>query len=174
MVIAMTIVCLSLSHRLVPAELLEKLAVPAGELGEVLGRLHAAPGVDEAVVLSTCNRVEVYAAVSGPAEPVTGAMADLLAARGHVPADEVTRMARIRLGRGAAEHLFAVACGLDSMALVRTRSSPRSRPPAARPPPPAPPARPSPASSTRRWRPANGPARRPRSAPRASRWPGPA
>jgi glutamyl-tRNA reductase len=117
MVIAMTIVCLSLSHRLVPAELLEKLAVPAGELGEVLGRLHAAPGVDEAVVLSTCNRVEVYAAVSGPAEPVTGAMADLLAARGHVPADEVTRMARIRLGRGAAEHLFAVACGLDSMAL---------------------------------------------------------
>ena len=117
MVIAMTIVCLSLSHRFVPAEVLEKLAVPAGELGEVLARLHAAQGIDEALVLSTCNRVEVYAAVSGPAEQVTGAVADLLAARGHVPADEVTRMARIRLGGAAAEHLFSVACGLDSMAV---------------------------------------------------------
>jgi glutamyl-tRNA reductase len=117
MVIAMTIVCLSLSHRFVPADVLEKLAVPAGELGEVLARLHAAQGIDEALVLSTCNRVEVYAAVSGSAEQVTGAVTDLLAARGHVPADEVTRMARIRLGGAAAEHLFSVACGLDSMAV---------------------------------------------------------
>jgi glutamyl-tRNA reductase len=117
MVITMTIVCLSLSHRFVPAEVLEKLAVPAAELGEVLARLRAVPGVDEAVVLSTCNRVEVYAAVSGPAGPVTGAVADLLAARGHVLADEVRRMARIRLGGAAAEHLFSVACGLDSMAV---------------------------------------------------------
>jgi glutamyl-tRNA reductase len=117
MVIAMTIVCLSLSHRFVPVEVLEKLAVPAGELGEVLARLHAVPGVDEAVVLSTCNRVEVYAAVSGPAGPVTGAMVGLLAARGHVPADEITRMGRVLPGGAAAEHLFAVACGLESMAV---------------------------------------------------------
>jgi glutamyl-tRNA reductase len=117
MVTAMTIVCLSLSHRFVPAEVLEKLAVPAAELGEVLARLHAVPGIDEALVLSTCNRVEVYAAVSGPAEQVTGAVADLLAARGHVPTDEVTRMARIRRGGAAAEHLFSVSCGLDSMAV---------------------------------------------------------
>jgi glutamyl-tRNA reductase len=113
----MTIVCLSLSHRFVPAEVLEKLAMPAGDLGEVLARLHGVPGVDEAVVLSTCNRVEVYAAVSGPAGRVTGAVADLLAARGHVPADEIMRMARILLGGAAAEHLFSVACGLDSMAV---------------------------------------------------------
>jgi glutamyl-tRNA reductase len=113
----MTIVCLSLSHRFVPAEVLEKLAVPAGEVGEVLARLHAVPGVDEALVLSTCNRVEVYAAVSGPAGRVTGAVADLLAARGQVPADEIMRTARILLGGAAAEHLFSVACGLDSMAV---------------------------------------------------------
>jgi glutamyl-tRNA reductase len=99
----MTIVCLSLSHRFVPAEVLEKLAVPAGELGEVLARLRAVPGVDEAVVLSTtCNREEVYAAVSGPAGRVTGAVADLLAARGHVQADEITRTARTLLGAAAA------------------------------------------------------------------------
>jgi glutamyl-tRNA reductase len=113
----MTIMCLSLSHRFVPAGVLEKLAVPAGELGEVLARLYAVPGVDEVVVLSTCNRVEVYAAVSGPAGRVSGVVAALVAARGHVPAGQVTRMARVRVGRPAAEHLFSVACGLDSMAV---------------------------------------------------------
>jgi glutamyl-tRNA reductase len=117
MVIAMTIVCVSLSHQFVPAGVLERLAVPAGELGEVLTRVHAVPEVDEAVVLSTCNRVEVYAAASGPTGRVTAAVADLLAARGHVPADEITRMARILPGTAAAEHLFSVACGLDSMAV---------------------------------------------------------
>jgi glutamyl-tRNA reductase len=113
----MTIICVSLSHRFVPAGVLEKLAVSAGELGEVLARLHAVPGVDEAVVLSTCNRVEVYAAVSGPAGRVTGAVADLVATRGHVPAAQVMQLARVRIGRAAAEHLFSVACGLDSMAV---------------------------------------------------------
>ncbi|HEV3294335.1 MAG TPA: glutamyl-tRNA reductase [Streptosporangiaceae bacterium] len=113
----MTIVCLSLSHRLVPAEVLEKLAVPASELGEVLARLHAVPGIDEVVVLSTCNRVEVYAAVSGPAGRVTGAVAGLVGARGRIPASEVLAMARTRVGGAAAEHLFSVACGLDSMAV---------------------------------------------------------
>ena len=116
----MTIMCLSLSYRSVPAEVLEKLAVPARELGEVLARLHAVPGIDEVVVLSTCNRVEVYAAVSGPAGRVTGpcrAVAGLLGARGRIPADEVLAMARIRVGGAAAEHLFSVACGLDSMAV---------------------------------------------------------
>jgi glutamyl-tRNA reductase len=117
MVIAMTIVCLSLSHRFVPAEVLEKLAVPAGELGDVLAQLHAVPGVDEAVVLSTCNRVEVYAAVPGPAGRVTGPVVDLLAARAHVPAAEILRMADVRLAGAAAEHLFSVACGLESMAV---------------------------------------------------------
>jgi glutamyl-tRNA reductase len=113
----MKVVCLSLSHRFVPAGLLEKLAVPAGELGEVLARLHAVPGVDEVVVLSTCNRVEVYAAVSGTAGRVTDAAAGLIAARGHVRASQVTPLSRILAGRAAAEHLFSVACGLDSMAV---------------------------------------------------------
>jgi glutamyl-tRNA reductase len=117
MVTAMTIVCLSLSHRFVPAELLEKLAVPAGEVGGVLAGLRAVPGVEEAVVLSTCNRVEVYAALSGTAGRVTEAVADLLAARGQVPADQLTQMAQILPGSAAAEHLFSVACGLESMAV---------------------------------------------------------
>jgi glutamyl-tRNA reductase len=113
----MTIVSLSLSHRITPADVLEKLAVPSAQRGIVLARLHAVPTIDEVVVLSTCNRVEVYAAMHGPVEPVTQAVANLVAAHGQVQLSEVMRMARIRVGGTAAEHLFSVACGLDSMAV---------------------------------------------------------
>jgi glutamyl-tRNA reductase len=117
MVTAMTIVNAGVSHHFAPAEILEKLAVPSAELGEVLTRLHAVPSIDEVAVLCTCNRVEVYAAASGPAEQVTRAVAGLVAARGRLPVDEVLRIARTRVGGAAAEHLFSVACGLDSMAV---------------------------------------------------------
>ena len=113
----MTIVNVGVSHRFAPAEMLEKLTVPSAELGSVLTRLHTVPSVDEVAVLSTCNRVEVYAAASGPAEQVTRAIASLVAARARLPVGEVLRMARIRVGGAAAEHLFSVACGLDSMAI---------------------------------------------------------
>ena len=113
----MTIVNVGLSHRFAPAEVLEKLAVPSAELGDVLTRLHTVPSIDEVVVLSTCNRVEVYAAASGPAEQVTRAVAGLVASRGRLRAGEVLRMARTLVGGAAAEHLFCIACGLDSMAI---------------------------------------------------------
>ena len=113
----MTIVNVGVSHRIAPAEVLEKLAVPSAQRGSVLARLHAVPSVDEVVVLSTCNRVEVYAAAHGPAGPVSRAVADLLAAHGRVEVGEVLRSVRIRVGGAAAEHLFSVACGLDSMAV---------------------------------------------------------
>ena len=113
----MTIVNLGISHRIAPPEILEKLAVPSTQRGNVLARLHAVPPIDEVAVLSTCNRVEVYAATHGPAGPVTRAVADVLAAHGRAEAGEVLRMARIRVGGAAAEHLFTVACGLDSMAV---------------------------------------------------------
>src|SRR6266496_4355386 len=117
MVIAMTIVNVGVSHRFAPAELLEKLAVSSAELGDALTRLYAAPSIDEVAVLSTCNRVEVYAAASGPVGQVTRAVAGLVAARGRLPVGEVLRLARTRVGGAAAEHLFSVACGLDSMAV---------------------------------------------------------
>ena len=113
----MTIVNVGLSHRFAPAEVLEKLAVPSAELGDVLTRLHTVPSIDEVVVLSTCNRVEVYAAASGPAEQVARAVAGLVASRGRLRTGEVLRMARTRVGGAAAEHLFCIACGLDSMAI---------------------------------------------------------
>jgi glutamyl-tRNA reductase len=113
----MTIVNVGLSHWFAPAEMLEKLAVPSAELGDVLTRLHTVPSIDEVVILSTCNRVEVYAAASGPVEQVTRAVTGLVASRGRLRTGEVLRMARTRVGGAAADHLFSVACGLDSMAV---------------------------------------------------------
>ena len=113
----MTIVNVGVSYRSAPAEVLEKLAVPSTELGGVLARLHAAASIGEVAVLSTCNRVEVYAAAEGAAGPLTRAVAALAADRAQIPVADVLRMARIRVGGAAAEHLFSVACGLDSMAL---------------------------------------------------------
>lgn len=117
MVKAMTIVNLGLSHRAAPAEMLEKLAVPVARQGGVLALLHAVPAIGEVVVLSTCNRVEVYAAADAPADRVTRAVAGVLAAHGGIPVNDVLQTARVRLGRAAAGHLFSVACGLDSMAV---------------------------------------------------------
>jgi glutamyl-tRNA reductase len=113
----MTIVNLGISHRMTPPAVLERLAVPSAQRGDVLTRLHAMPAIDEVAVLSTCNRIEVYAATRGPAGPVARAVADILASRGRLRAGEVLRMARTRVGGAAAEHLFSVACGLDSMAI---------------------------------------------------------
>jgi glutamyl-tRNA reductase len=113
----MTLVSIGVSYRLAPPDVLEKLAVPSAELGDMLVRLRAVPSVDEVVVLSTCNRVEVYAAASGPVEPVTADVAGVVAARGQMPVGDVLSMARVRVDGAAVEHLFSVACGLDSMAV---------------------------------------------------------
>jgi len=113
----MTIVGLSLSHRVAPVELLEKLAVPAAQRGGVLAGLFAVPGIDEVVVLSTCNRVEVYAETHGPVDQFAQAVAEHLAAQRQVEVGEVLRLGTVRVGDAAAEHLFSVACGLDSMAV---------------------------------------------------------
>jgi glutamyl-tRNA reductase len=113
----MTIVNVGLTHRVTPADVLEKLVVSPAQLNDVLASLHAAPAIDEVVVLSTCNRIEVYVGAQGPVEQVTRTVADLLAAHGRIPVDVILRMARVEVGAAAAEHLFSVACGLDSMAV---------------------------------------------------------
>ena len=57
----MSLVAIGLNHRTVPLEILEKLTVPESRLPKALADVHARDNVSEAVVLSTCNRTEVYA-----------------------------------------------------------------------------------------------------------------
>ncbi len=116
----MTIVNVGVSYRSAPAEVLEKLAVPSTELGGVLARLHAVASIGEVAILSTCNRVEVYAATARAADGAAGPVAGRSRPwprPGPDPGARRSRMARLHVGGAAAEHLFSVACGLDSMAL---------------------------------------------------------
>jgi glutamyl-tRNA reductase len=113
----MTIVNVGLTHRTTPAEVLERLAVPSAQLADVLAGLRAVPAVEEVVVLSTCNRVEVYAATDGAVDPVSRAVTGLLADHAGLPAEQISGTAVVSVDAAAIEHLFAVACGLDSMAV---------------------------------------------------------
>ena len=112
----MEIVCLGLSHHTAPVELRERFAIPDGLLPEAAAELARAPGVGEAVIVSTCNRVEFYAAAED-AERGLAAVQGFVAARGFAPEGEAFfRHSSPR----AIRHLFRVVSGLDSMVLGET------------------------------------------------------
>ncbi|WP_432985145.1 glutamyl-tRNA reductase [Dactylosporangium sp. CA-233914] len=103
-----------LSHRTAGVPLLERVTLGGGEMPDVLAELVGLDYVDEAVVLSTCNRVEVYAAVTA----FHGGLADvggLLAARAGLPMGELAPQLYVHYEADAVRHAFRVAAGLDSM-----------------------------------------------------------
>ena len=112
------IIVVGLSHKSAPIEVREKLAVSRAAVPEVLARLTAHPAIGEAVVLSTCNRVEIYAAARG--RGATEAELDD-AARAAVSVlqsfggDAVTPYLSNVTGKLAVLHLFRVAASLDSL-----------------------------------------------------------
>jgi len=102
-----------LNHRTAPVQVREALAFSAARLPEALGALAAVEGVDEGVILSTCNRVEVY---TGSAEAPPPDLVSRFFASFHGVWPETFEAHLFRHdGRAAARHLFRVACGLDSM-----------------------------------------------------------
>jgi len=107
---------LGLSHRTAPLAVRERLALAPGEAVALMAGLVATDAVDEAVVLSTCNRTELYVAGPDAAAAERAAVAALAAHAGMSVAALALRLSA-RRGRGVAEHLFAVAAGLDSMVL---------------------------------------------------------
>ncbi|HKD97386.1 MAG TPA: glutamyl-tRNA reductase [Micromonosporaceae bacterium] len=110
----MNLLVVGVSYRTATVSLLERLAAAPQEASQLLTDLVARPYVGEAMVLSTCNRVEVYAAVTA----FHGGLADIaevLAARaGCAPADLAGHM-YVYFEAEAARHAFRVATGLDSM-----------------------------------------------------------
>lgn len=109
------IVVVGLSHKTAPVALREKLAVPAEDVARDLRALvDGAGGIEETVVLSTCNRVEVYAA-AGSAQAAVRAARDHLRNRAHP--DEIDGVLYERAGEDAVRHAFRVAASLDSMVL---------------------------------------------------------
>lgn len=109
----MELILTGLSHKTAPVELRERFAIPADGVPRALERLLGGDfPLKEAVLLSTCNRVEIYG-VSSSAEPPENALDDFFSWL-----DESIKPALYRkTGHEAARHAFSVASGLDSMVI---------------------------------------------------------
>jgi glutamyl-tRNA reductase len=105
-----------LSHRNAPVELREQLAVDEDKLRELLGDISGAGVVREAIILSTCNRVEVYAVADVPGEARTTTFRQLCRHRGVEPASVEAALYTYAEG-DAVRHAFRVASSLDSMVI---------------------------------------------------------
>lgn len=110
----MSILLLGVDHTQAPLALLERLAVPAERTRKVLHELTTLDHVLEAVVVSTCNRVELYADLARFHDGYDQ-LVEWLAARGGLTREELEAVLVAKVDEDAAEHLFAVAGGLESM-----------------------------------------------------------
>ena len=106
----MAVIAVGVSHHGAPLDVREKLAIPTRDVAPVLDTLVDASGAREAVLLSTCNRTEIYL-VEGDRDAAADAWA-LLSER--LGAD-ASSYGYVRRDREAAAHLFRVASGIDSM-----------------------------------------------------------
>ena len=110
----MSVLVVGLSHKSAPVAVLERAAVSGDTLGKLLRDVVQAEPVAEAFVVSTCNRVEVYADVDRFHAGVT-AICELLARHCGVPSQELTQYLYVHYEDRAVSHLLAVAAGLDSI-----------------------------------------------------------
>lgn len=110
----MTLLVVGLSHRSAPVSVLERAALAPEARGKLLQDAVSAEPVTESAVLSTCNRIELYADVdkfhAGVAE-----LSTLLARHSGAGLEELTPYLYVHYEDRAVHHLFSVACGLDSM-----------------------------------------------------------
>jgi glutamyl-tRNA reductase len=110
----MSVLVVGLSHSSAPVATLERAVVTGDAQVKLLHDIQVSDSVAGSFVLSTCNRVEVYAEVDRFHGGVA-AICELLARHSGVPLDELTRSAYVHYEDRAVQHLLAVACGLESM-----------------------------------------------------------
>ncbi len=114
----MNLLVIGLNHQTAPVEFRERFALPPAEMGSFLQTLVGEGTIREVVIISTCNRVEIYA-VGRDAEAVQTLIFDLLRSRSGL---ECRGRPEIYLHQlpGSLQHLFEVCCGLDSMVVGET------------------------------------------------------
>jgi len=108
-----SVVVIGLNHRTMPLDLFERMTIDAARLPKALHDLAERQHVGEVVVLSTCNRTEVYAV----AERFHGAYQDVrnfLSETAFVPPEELLDHLYVHYDREAIRHLFSVAAGVES------------------------------------------------------------
>ena len=107
----MTLTLIGVNYKTAPIELRERIAISREDLPETTRALAAVPGVSECMIVSTCNRVELLAAVESPDADLTGFL------HRHFGLDPAVLQPHIyqQRDRDAVRHLFRVAASLDSM-----------------------------------------------------------
>ncbi|MEE2715005.1 MAG: glutamyl-tRNA reductase [Verrucomicrobiota bacterium] len=113
----MPFVCLGLNHRTAPITVRERYALAESELPELLAKLCKETSVNEAVILSTCNRVEIYAAGNDLPQYMLNELRTFLVTKEEADGDDIFYE---HTGEASMVHLFKVASGLDSMVLGET------------------------------------------------------
>ena len=111
----MNIIALGLNHRTAPVELRERLAVTETRLPEALARLKRWPGIDEGVILSTCNRVELYAVAKDTEYGLESLREYMVTIDSGVNPEQIEPHLYRFEGAEAIRHLFRVTASLDSM-----------------------------------------------------------
>ena len=112
----MSVLVVGLSHSSAPVTTLERAVVSGDALTKLLRDVHQAEYVAGSLVISTCNRVEVYAEVDRFHGGVA-AICELLARHSGLTLGELTGSAYVHYEDRAVQHLLAVACGLESMVI---------------------------------------------------------
>jgi glutamyl-tRNA reductase len=112
----MSVLVVGLSHSSAPVTTLERAVVSGDALTKLLRDVHQAEYVAGSLVISTCNRVEVYAEVDRFHGGVA-AICELLARHSGLSLGELTGSAYVHYEDRAVQHLLAVACGLESMVI---------------------------------------------------------
>src|SRR2546428_12802053 len=113
----MNIIAVGLNHRTAPVELRERFAVSDSRLPEALARLKRWPGIDEGAILSTCNRVELYAVVKETAHGGESLRDYLVTLASDISWERLERHLHCLAGAEAIRHLFPVAATPGSQAL---------------------------------------------------------
>jgi len=116
----MHILTVGLNYKTAPVEIRERLTFDPSQLGEAMSRLSGKKSILENVILSTCNRTEIYAVVD---QIHTGRyyIKEFLSEWFNIPQQEFSPFLFVYEQDGAIDHLFNVACGLNSMVLGETQ-----------------------------------------------------
>ena len=119
----MSVLVLGLSHKTAPVEVRERFAIPTDGAGDLLGSLLKRPGIDEACILSTCNRVE-FLVRSDLGEGVETQLLEFLSEAHAAPLEQAEPHLYRYADREAVRHIFRVASSLDSMVVGGPRIVP--------------------------------------------------
>ncbi|MGC4934354.1 glutamyl-tRNA reductase [Gordonia sp. DT30] len=110
----MSVLLFGVSHRSAPVEVLERIAVSDHDRPKLVDELLGSQAITEAMLVSTCNRVEIYAVVDA-FHPALEAVGKVMGEHSGMDVSDLTQHAYVRYSEAAVEHLFTVAAGLDSL-----------------------------------------------------------